>query len=276
MKNFLLFVPLFFSINCYSQEFLEIDTVIKEFYYDYNFQEDSTDIASEKYQEMVLQLGKHSSKFISANLLYTDSLLYTVRNMKEGFKYVWPKVSKLRVPRFCEYAIFKNYPDRNMIRFVGTLGGGTTLKVDEKLSMNWVLDIKKDSTIVGYNCQRARCTFAGRDYIAWYTMEIPISDGPYKFHGLPGLIIRISDTHNEHVFQLYRVKNCKQPKGMLYIDETKTKDTTAVGFAKAMKAYIADMYKSYGGNPNIHYSNADGESKTLRNIRSWNNYIERY
>lgn len=33
--------------------------------------------------------------------------------------------------------------------------------------------------------QKATCDFAGRKWIAWFTTEIPIQDGPYKFYGLP-------------------------------------------------------------------------------------------
>jgi GLPGLI family protein len=31
---------------------------------------------------------------------------------------------------------------------------------------------------------KATTEFAGRTYVAWYTTEISIADGPYKFYGL--------------------------------------------------------------------------------------------
>lgn len=48
-------------------------------------------------------------------------------------------------------------------------------------------------TILGYACRRATCTFRGRSYEAWYTPEIAVSGGPWKFGGLPGLILAIKD-----------------------------------------------------------------------------------
>ena len=279
MKRFYFLVGLLFlSIISSSQEYIKIDTVIKEFYYDYNFLQDSTDSDSEKYQEMILQVGKHCSKFRSGNLLYTDSLFYTVRHLDAlaQFRKVWPRVSKLRVPTFCEYTIYKNYPHKTNIRFIGGLGSGVYLQVDEKTNFNWKLKEVPDTTILGYSCQKATCTFGGRDYEAWYTLDIPISDGPYKFGGLPGLIVRIADVENEHIFQLFKVKNCKTRKAMLYYKSDKTSTYTAQGLTKAMKIRIANLYRKIEGNPDIKCLKADGEAKALRNIRSNNNYIERY
>ena len=56
-----------------------------------------------------------------------------------------------------------------------------------------------DSTrnISGYPCKLAVCQFRGRTYKAWYTTEIEIEEGPWKFHGLPGLIVEIADIWHE-------------------------------------------------------------------------------
>lgn len=279
IKYCLILAAILTSICCYSQEFIKIDSVVKEFYYDYTFQQDSTDVTSEAYQNMILQVGKNGSKFTSENGLYVDSLLYTARNMDmtTGFNKIWPKMQGVRMHTFCAYNLYKNYPTRKNIRFVGRLGSKKTLMVDEQINFNWQFDESGDTTILGYSCQKATCKYAGRTYDAWYTMEIPVSDGPYKFHGLPGLIVRIADVNNEHVFQLHKVENCKVPQDMIYVAEKNTKETTASKFAKAMKAHIADLYRKYGGSASpIQYKNPEQESRTLRNIRTRNNYIEKY
>src|SRR5699024_4535077 len=51
----------------------------------------------------------------------------------------------------------------------------------------------KDSTktIKDYPVQKATTHFAGRDYVAWFTLDVPIPDGPYLFSGLPGLIVEL-------------------------------------------------------------------------------------
>jgi GLPGLI family protein len=55
---------------------------------------------------------------------------------------------------------------------------------EETPKINWKLS-DETKTMIGYNCKKATCRFRGRNYIAWYAMDIPIKAGPYKFSGLP-------------------------------------------------------------------------------------------
>ncbi|MFC7345770.1 GLPGLI family protein [Chryseobacterium zhengzhouense] len=65
----------------------------------------------------------------------------------------------------------------------------------------WKIHQEK-SRLFNYNVQRAETDFGGRKWIAWFTNEIPISDGPYKFFGLPGLILKISDSEENFIFEI--------------------------------------------------------------------------
>ena len=57
--------------------------------------------------------------------------------------------------------------------------------------MTWEIG---DSTknILGYECAMATTDYHGRKWTAWFTPDIPIADGPWKFRGLPGLILEVS------------------------------------------------------------------------------------
>lgn len=271
-------VLIILSFRAFSQKLTTIDTIVKEFYYDYNFQQDSTDSDKEKYQEMILQVGKKCSKFTSTNTLYKDSLLFAYKDLDPmvAFSKIMPEISGFVTSSLCKYVIYKDYPQKGSIQFIGKLGSKINIGVNDEIKLDWQLDEVRDTSILEYTCQKATCYFGGRNYEAWYTMEIPISDGPYKFNGLPGLIVRVADVENEHIFQLYRVKNCKNNKALIYSKPDKFQTSTARGFVKALKIHFAELYRRYSGNNSITHSNFDGESKMLRNIRSWNNYIERY
>lgn len=58
--------------------------------------------------------------------------------------------------------------------------------------INWVIT-DETKKIKEYNCHKATTHFRGRNYIVWFTTEIPIVDGPWKFKGLPGLIVDLAD-----------------------------------------------------------------------------------
>lgn len=77
---------------------------------------------------------------------------------------------------------------------------------EEKLpKMKWVIK-KQKKQIENFECTRAILNFRGRSYEAWFAPKIPIQEGPWKFHGLPGLILEISDLKKEYSFIATSIK----------------------------------------------------------------------
>ncbi|TFH93932.1 GLPGLI family protein [Porphyromonas levii] len=77
-------------------------------------------------------------------------------------------------------------------------GSKSVLRYKENIpKIQWTI-LPEKKVIHSYSCQKATSTFLGRNYEAWFTMGIPISVGPYKFLGLPGLILEIKDTDNDY------------------------------------------------------------------------------
>ena len=89
-------------------------------------------------------------------------------------------------------------------------------------SMQWTLGTEKQ-TICGYQCQRATCHWRGRDYVAWFTSAIPMKSGPWKFGGLPGLIMKIYDTKHLYTWEAVSVENGSFP--ILQLEERFFKDS---------------------------------------------------
>ena len=75
--------------------------------------------------------------------------------------------------------------------------------------MKWKLS-NETQNFEGYKLQKATTKFAGRDWTAWFSKDVNISEGPYKFRGLPGLIFILEDNQKDFVYKL--VKNIKLPK----------------------------------------------------------------
>lgn len=54
-------------------------------------------------------------------------------------------------------------------------------------------------------CKKATATFRGRTYTVWYTQAIPVSVGPWKLQGLPGLILEAKSDDGQVSFETERI-----------------------------------------------------------------------
>ena len=63
-----------------------------------------------------------------------------------------------------------------------------------------------DKTVLGYKCRKARCSFRGREWTAWYSTDIKIPYGPFILRGLPGLILMASDSSGAHTFEAIGIR----------------------------------------------------------------------
>ena len=162
---------------------------------------------------LILQIGKELSKCYSYYTFQCDSL----RRTPDGAK-VWSELFRRAIEKDGIYGdfphvrmstyVYKNYPTGQM-----TITDRISLQdycyVDSLHTQTWTMG---DSTreVLGYTCQQATADFRGRRWTAWFATDIPISDGPWKLGGLPGLILEAYDEGQQHVFTavgLERVKD---------------------------------------------------------------------
>jgi GLPGLI family protein len=94
------------------------------------------------------------------------------------------------------------------------IGDVNFYKIREKAEQNWKIS---DSIKIfrGYQVQKAVTDFGGRSWIAWFTKDIPIPYGPYKFNGLPGLIMELYDTKKNYYFKV--IKSEKIPEDYKWV-----------------------------------------------------------
>ncbi len=68
---------------------------------------------------------------------------------------------------------------------------------ETKVSQEWEI-LPETEPVLGYECNKATAKFRGREYVVWFSPEIPVNDGPWKLYGLPGLILKAETT--DHLF----------------------------------------------------------------------------
>jgi len=74
---------------------------------------------------------------------------------------------------------------------------------EEPFLWNWTIT-NETKKIGNFICTKASTTFRGRNYVAWFTQEVSLPYGPWKFYGLPGLILEVLE--KDGVFHLYAKK----------------------------------------------------------------------
>ena len=162
---------------------------------------------------LILQIGKDVSKCYSYYTFQSDSLQRT----PDGAK-VWSELFRRAIEKDGIYGdfphvrmstyVYKNYPTGQMT-ITDRISSQGYRYVDSLHAQTWTMG---DSTrqVLGYTCQQATADFRGRRWTAWFAMDIPVSDGPWKLGGLPGLILEAYDEGQQHIFTavgLERVKD---------------------------------------------------------------------
>ena len=197
---------------------------------------------------LILQIGKSISKCFSHYSNQVDSLsalpngdmiigkmIDDAMNSGEFMRGNYPH------KRLKTY-IYKNYPEGRM-----TVTDGLILQdyryVDSLHAQTWTMG---DSTreVLGYTCQQATADFRGRRWTAWFATDIPVSNGPWKLGGLPGLILQAYDEGQQHVFTavgLERVKDEPIIFNRSFGDNQKFEQTNRLEFLRSKKKSLMDL-----------------------------------
>ncbi|MCP9198905.1 GLPGLI family protein [Gramella sp. GC03-9] len=237
MKKMILLI-LFAPLLCFSQEDLK-DRFNYQVIYKLSFQLDSTNIDSRKSEYMRLYLGDDYSQYISRAKTLANKVVVKGNS---------GHTAKSALTNF-HYQIVKNYKQEELYYL---------LKIPKTIDrfyypqdsnlFDWSIE-NETKKIKDYQVQKATTSFAGRDYIAWFTPEIPIADGPYKFNGLPRLILEIHDTKNYWNFEFFGFKKLS-PREDLEIELNKFKKITQEELEELWYRYRRDPM-GYDPNPNV-------------------------
>ncbi|MCA6066534.1 GLPGLI family protein [Chryseobacterium sp. RG1] len=188
MKRIIFGIFSFFSVFMVAQN--------QRFIYEYKFVTDSTDRNTTDQEIMYLDIAKKGSKFYSQKRFAADSIREDriAKKMRDFTGIDYGKIS---------FSVEKSYPDYKVL-FFNQLDVDY-YKVKDQRKLDWKILPEKEK-IGEFNAQKASVNFAGRKWTAWFVPDLPIQDGPYKFYGLPGMIIKVEDNTQSHSFVLKGIK----------------------------------------------------------------------
>ncbi len=160
--------------------------------------------AIKDYDKVLLEIGKDFSKCYSKTLFQYDSLnTEAIRNGKEGSKR--PLGKQMDADVVCHYA------EQEMEVFQRMLPGSPVMHYEERLPLMQWQSVNDSKVILDYLCYKAECIFRGRHWTVWYAPEIPVSVGPWKLFGLPGLILEAEDDRHHYSFRCTSIEKKAQP-----------------------------------------------------------------
>lgn len=247
-QKIITFFVLFFTAISYGQT--------TRFVYETLVNPDSINLVSMKSERTFLDIKEGHSLFISENKLKRDSLFTSVKSEAKETRKEEKDFSKMEgrkhfEPTFFEYFITKVIPEQKVYYYEKAAGKQIYYQEDRPVKWEVTNVIEKQN---GYSAQKAVTEFGGRTWTAWFTKEIPFSDGPYKFSGLPGLIVKLEDDKGDYKFDLVKKINIKnafeeqiQPdaKQSTRINFHGDKAALELEFGKSRKAMAGNM--NFGG-----------------------------
>lgn len=198
--NTLLFLLLFAS-GVFSQN-KKLEDAVLECRYKLVMHKDTVSKSNPVEDDMVLRIGKTTSQYFSRHTFYHDSLWADPDGREKAeelsLESLWtPGGSTPFGARTSKDYHYKNYPEGKMTTYTNDFIHVNFFYEEDYVPQEWIFG---DSTkqILGYTCKKAECDFRGRHWIAWYAMDIPIKEGPWKFNGLPGLILEAYDSKMDY------------------------------------------------------------------------------
>ena len=205
IKNYLLTIALFASFNMVG---LAQNEPAQRIIYDFSFQRDTNDIASKSKDQYALDIFKDHSRFVSFTKLkrdiYIDSMKKAIETQGGIQNARSININFSGMGGGGAYEIYKF--NNGKIRFQQKFLRDTYGYEEDLTTLNWT--VTENTEKYGqYNCQLAKVNYGGRNWNALFTTDIPVNNGPYKFAGLPGLIVKMWDDKNQCVFELAEIKN---------------------------------------------------------------------
>ncbi len=159
-------------------------------------------------ERMLLQAGPHRSAFFSYVGYQVDSMV--MEQMAKG------ENVNITASQRVSWKLYGNYPATGQTTWLDRVATDNFSVVEPWKEPEWQLVADSVRTVLGYRCQLARAQYLGRQWNAWFAIDVPIDSGPWKLRGLPGLILLAYDSGREFVFTAVGLANVHGARNIYY------------------------------------------------------------
>ena len=170
--------------------------------YEYSYIKDSLNTQSKKIEYFQLRVLDKFSLFVSEKNIKRDSLSQSLIKNFEQKKSNSFDLTGYPLSDFKFYLL--KYFSENKFKIYQKFEKQFYFYTEEELHI-WIL--KSEVVKIGdLNCHKAETFYRGRKWIAWYTTDVPIITGPYKFSNLPGMVVQLENSTGTLSFNLVSYK----------------------------------------------------------------------
>lgn len=220
-----------FSLSAQQNDMFPTDY---ECLYEYTIQ--VKDGVKESYST-ILQIGTACAYFTDYTSYQLDSVRCASNPDEKTLLHYGQQV--LHNEFFFDQSVLQNYPKGK--KTVYSVITPDYYRYEERNDLiNWELQ-NDTTTICGYNCNKATCSYGGRKWMVYYTTEIPVQFGPWKFSGLPGLIMAATDDENIHTFTAIGFRKNNVP---ISVPKYQVIETTREKFLKSKNRFEENPMKN--------------------------------
>lgn len=152
-------------------------------------------------EQMTLMASSLEAKYFSELSQWVDSMKSTIEG-KAQYMDILKKacmtvdadgsiaIDLTKGPVKKTYTYVSNNPSEESLTYYDKFGDGLGCYSEPLSEIKWTIVEDSMATVIGYECIMAVSDYHGRHWKAWFAPEIPLSYGPWKLRGLPGLILR--------------------------------------------------------------------------------------
>lgn len=217
---------------------LSIDSAVYRLYYEIAYRPQPSNPELEVVWTQVLQIGLECRKYVNYGTLQADSIYDISYHEGTPFSNVAAQCKEYEEEgRFFPTSLIIDNKTDNM-EILEKIGSKLYTYNEPAPKLKWEL-LDGFSTIGGYKCRQATTTYRGRKYIAWYTDKFPMKYGPYKFGGLPGLIVCIYDEAKDYTFTLTGFERAPKGEHIFRPSQSESVEGTPEERKKAWDEYVA-------------------------------------
>ena len=227
------------------------------FVYEYTFVKDSLERDKTTTENMTLDITKNGSKYYSYEVFASDSIMHAdiekqIKMASSGSSNMTIKSSSSFSKGSIRTVIDKKYPDYGVSQTEKM--GMNSYNVEDDRKLVWKI-LPETMKIGEFNAQQATTEMYGRKWIAWFSTELPFQDGPYKFHGLPGLIVKVEDVTQSHIIELKGVKKLPNDFALPEKKDMFSGNTITLNYPKFKKVFVENR-----NNPSSSMRQLQGSS----------------